>query len=56
MAYLPKMKIFSGKRYRLHDDYLKQSTANWEADKLRSKGWNVRIIRLLSLFGVYKRR
>ena len=56
MAYLPKTRIIDSKRYRLHDDYLKRGTANWEADKLRSEGWNVRIVRLLSLYGVYKRR
>ena len=56
MAYLPKTRMSAGKKYRLHDDYLKLHMANWEASKLRSKGWSVRIIKLLGLYGVYKRR
>lgn len=56
MAYLPKTKVFDGKRYRLHDDHLKLDTAEWEAGKLRSKDWSVRIVKMLGLHGVYKRR
>ena len=33
MAFLPKTKVFDGKRYRLFDDYLKLDTAEWEAGK-----------------------
>ena len=53
MPYLPKTRVFDEKRYRLHDDYLKSSQADWEAGKLRSKGWKVRIVKLLGLYGVY---
>jgi len=56
MAHLPKTRIFNGERYKLHDDYLKWDTAEWEAGKLRSKGWKVRMVRILGLYGVYKRR
>lgn len=56
MSYLPKIKVFGGKRYRLYDDYLKGDTAEWEAGKLRSKGWKVRIVKQLGLYGVYRRR
>lgn len=56
MAYLPRTRVFDGKQFRLHDDYLKLSTANWEAGKLRSKGWKVRVVKLVGLYGVYKRR
>jgi len=56
MSYLPKTRQFDGKRYRLHNDYLKLSTADWEALKLRNKGWSVRVIKQLGLYGVYKRR
>lgn len=56
MSYLPKFKVFDGERFRLHGDYLKHGTAVWEGDKLRSKGWRVRIVRILGLYGVYKRR
>lgn len=56
MAFLPRTKLFDGKRYRLFNDYLKLDTAEWEASKLRSKGWNVRIVKQLGLWGVYKRR
>jgi len=56
MSYLPKTRIFNGKRYRLSNDYLKYDTAEWEASKLRSKSWKVRIVKQLGLYGVYKRR
>ena len=56
MAYLPKTRIYDGKRYRLYNDYLKLDTAEWEAGKLRSRGWKVRITKILGLYGVYKRR
>jgi len=56
MAFLPKTRVFNGERYRLHDDYLKLNSADWEARKLRSKGWSVRIVKQLGLYGVYKRR
>jgi len=56
MAFLPKTRIFNGKRYRLHDDYLKRDTAEWEAGKLQSKDWKVQIVKQLGLYGVYKRR
>ncbi len=56
MAFLPKTKVFGGKRYRLSNDYLKRETAEWEVGKLRSKGWKVRIVKQLGLYGVYKRR
>ena len=56
MSYLAKVRTFNGKRYKLHNDYLKSSTAEWEAGKLRSRGWKVRVIKQLGLYGVYKRR
>ena len=56
MAFLPKTRIYDSKRYRLHNDYLRLDTAEWQAGKLRSKGWKVRIARLLGLYGVYKRK
>ena len=56
MGFIPKTRTIDGKRYRLYNDYLKRDTAEWEAGKLRSKGWNVRIIKLLGLYGVYRRR
>lgn len=56
MSYLEKTRVFDGQRFRLHDDYLKHSTAEWEASKLRSKHWKVRIVKRLGLYGVYKRR
>jgi len=56
MSYLPKTRTFDGKRYSLYNDYLKKSTAEWEASKLRSKGWSVRTVKLLGLYGVYRRR
>lgn len=56
MTFLPKTMKFSGVVYRLHDDYLKRSTADWEAAKLRSDGWRARVIKLVGLYGVYKRR
>ena len=56
MGYLPKTRIIDGKRYRLYDDYLKKGTADWEASKLRSKDWDVRVVKLLGLYGVYRRR
>lgn len=56
MSLLPKTKVFGSERYRLHNDYLKSSEADWQASKLRSKGWRVRIVKQLGLYGVYKRR
>jgi hypothetical protein len=56
MSYLPKTRTFNNKRFRLHGDYLTLSKAEWEANKLRSKGWKVRVIKLFGLYGVYKRR
>lgn len=56
MGYLPKTRVFKGERFRLYNDYLKRGTAEWEAGKLRSKGWRTKVIRLLGLYGVYKRR
>lgn len=56
MSFLPKTKVFNGERYRLHNDYLKLSEAEWQAGKLRSRGWRVRTVRQLGLYGVYKRR
>ena len=56
MSYLPRTKTYNGKRYSLFNDYLKRDTAEWEASKLRSKDWQVRVVKLLGLYGVYKRR
>lgn len=56
MAYLPKTKVIKGKTFRLHNDYLRHDTAQWEGEKLRSKGWTVYIVKILGLYGVYKRR
>jgi len=56
MTYLPKARKFNGEVYRLHDDYLKSSMADWQASKLRSKGWNARVVKAFGLYGVYKRR
>lgn len=56
MSYLPKTKIFNGQRYKLHNDYLRQGDAEWAAAKLRSGNWRVRVVRMLGLYGVYKRR
>ena len=56
MGLLPKTRTFDEEKFRLQNDYLRQGTAEWEASKLRSKGWKVRIIKLLGLYGVYKRR
>jgi len=56
VAYLPKTKVFDGEQYRLHNDYLKKSTADWQASKLRSKNWRVRVVKLVGLWGVYKKR
>ncbi len=56
MAYLPATKVFEGKTYRLHNDYLKKSQADNTAIMLRGKDWAVRVVRLLGLYGIYKRR
>ena len=55
MSYLPKTRKFDGQLYRLHGEYLKRNTAEWEATKLRGSKWKTRIVQIV-LFGVYKRR
>lgn len=56
MSVFPKTKVFDGQRYRFYNDYLKKDNAEWEASKLRSRGWRTRITKLLGLYGVYRRR
>jgi hypothetical protein len=56
MSYLPRTRVIEGKRYSLHDDYLKRDDAKWNATKLKGKGYRVRTIRLMGLYGLYKRK
>lgn len=56
MSYLPKTRKIDGKNYRLHDDYLAKSKADGVALLLRGKGWAVRVVSIMGLYGVYKRR
>lgn len=53
---LPKTRIFRGKRYRLHESYLKYYQAEMEVRKLKGKGWKAGIWKVLGLHVVYKRR
>ena len=56
MSYLPRTRVVDGKRYQLHSDYLKREQAEWDASKLRQKGWRTRMFKMLGLYAIYKRR
>jgi len=56
MSYLPRTRVVDGKRYSLHNDYLKREQAEWDANKLRNKGWTTRMFKILGLYAIYKRR
>lgn len=56
MGFNLQTRVFNGERFRLYNEYCDKSDAEQEANKLRSKGWNVRIHDGYELYGVYKRR
>lgn len=56
MPFNLQTRVFNGKRFRIFNEYRDKSVAEREANKLRSKGWNVKIHDGYELYGVYKRR
>lgn len=51
-----RTRIIEGKRYKLHDSYLNRSKAVLDGSGLRAQGWNIRLVKVLGLWAVYKRR
>jgi len=53
---MPKTMVRDHKRYLYHNSYLKREQAEWDANKLRQKGWRTRMFKILGLYAIYKRR